>query len=330
MVRLSEDPKYGFAIGRVRALEPALMDRARYERFVRARNGDEFAAALAETAYGRFLEGSAAGLTQAFDNASKDNTDFFSAYALDEWLLDLFSTPAAFRHLKTALKRAFSQGGTDVSLPKELDAPPRKPLAVKAIAEIAEAFSRSRNPAAIDMAMDQLAQTIELQIASSSEFMTGYFGLHADLENLRTLARLKAKDGADQVSAGEMEASFLQGGTLTLAVLLAALPQPWPAVVELLAKAPPYGAGGEAFHDYLDHGRAAVAERRSFIPMERLGREAELSYLRQTRYATFGHEPLVAFFLLRENELRNLRLVYAAKLAGLADEETQDLVAYVE
>jgi len=66
MVRLSEDPKYGFAIGRVRALESALMDRPRYERFVRARSGEEFVAALAETAYGRFIENGVAGVTQAF------------------------------------------------------------------------------------------------------------------------------------------------------------------------------------------------------------------------------------------------------------------------
>jgi V/A-type H+-transporting ATPase subunit C len=330
MVKLSEDPKYGFAIGRVRALEPGLMDRSRYERFVRARGGEEFVAALAETAYGRFLEGGAAGVTPAFDNAAQDNADFFSSYALDEWLVHLFSIPAAFRQLKTALKNAFSQGRTDASLPRELETMPQRPLVVKLIAETAEVFSRNRNPAATDMALDRLTQTIELQVASSSEFMTGYFGLHADVENLRTLARLKAKEGADEASVGEMEAAFLEGGTLTLASLLAALPQPWPAVVELLARTPPYGAGSEAFYDYLEHGRTGAANRRSFIRMERLGREAELRYLRQTRYATFGHEPLVAFFLLRENELRNLRLVYAAKLAGLADEETQDLVAYVE
>jgi vacuolar-type H+-ATPase subunit C/Vma6 len=38
----------------------------------------------------------------------------------------------------------------------------------------------------------------------------------------------------------------------------------------------------------------------------------------------------VTFHVLRENELRNLRLLYAAKLAGLGDEETRDLIAYVE
>lgn len=330
MVRLSENPKYGFAIGRVRALEPALMDRPRYERFIRTRSGEEFVAALAETSYARLLEGGSAGVARAFDRAAQESADFLSAYALDDWLVQLFSTPVTFRRLKTTLKNAFLEGRTEVSIPSEIVTAGWGSRVGEVVAETMRAYARDRNPAAVDTALDKLMQEIELQTASGSEFMTGYFGLHADLENLRTLARLKTKEGADKDRAREMIAAFLPGGTLTLAGLLTALPQPWPAVVELLAKAPPYGAGNEFFHDYLEQGRTAVAERRSFIRMERLGRETELRYLRQTRYATFGHEPLVAFFLLRENELRNLRQLYAAKLAGLTDEETQDMVAYVD
>ena len=330
MVKLSDDPRYGFAIGRIRALEPALMDRPRYERFVRAKSGDEFVAALAETAYGRFLEAGTAGVTRAFDNAAKDNAVFFSAYALDGWLVRLFSIPAAFRDLKASIKDALAQGTTKVAAPKELEATAQQPLIGKAVAAVFGAFSRDRDPAAADMALDRLMQQLLLQVSSTSEFMTGYFGLHADTENLRTVVRLKSTGGADKDLAGEMRASFLEGGTLTLASLLSALPQPWEAILELLAKAPPYGVGNDGFRDYLEQGRAAMTGRRSFARLERLGREAELRYLRQTRYATFGHEPLVAFFLLRENELRNLRLLYAAKLAGLTVDETQDLVAYVE
>lgn len=330
MVRLSEDPKYGFAIGRVRALEPTLMDRPRYERLVRTRSGEEFTAALAETAYARFIEGGTVGVAQAFERAAEESTAFLSAYALDDWLVQLFLMPVTFRRLKTALKNALSQGRIDVSVPKEFAAAGQRSRVGKVIAETTEAFARDRNSAAVDIALDQLTQEVELLVASHSEFMIGYLGLHADTENLRTLVRLKAKAGGDKDLTGEMEAAFLQGGSLTLASLRTALPQPWPAVGELLAKAPPYGAGSEAFHDYLEQGRIVVTEKRSFNRMERLGREMELRYLRQTRYATFGHEPLVAFFLLRENELRNLRLLYAAKLAGRADEETQDLVAYVE
>ena len=330
MVRLSEDPKYGFAIGRVRALEPALMDRPRYERLVRARDSEEFAATLAETAYAKFFENGAAGVGRAFESAAAENAAFLATYALDDWLLRLFSLPGVFRRLKTGLKETLSQGKTDFSTPKEFEAIADKTRRDHAVAEAVQAFATDRNPAAVDMAMDRLMQEVELQVATTSDFMVGYLGLHADLENLRTLLRLKSKAGEDKEPAGEMKAAFLPGGVLTLVSLLSALPQPWPATVELLAKAPPYGAGSEAFHDYLEHGRSGDTNRRSFIRLERLGREAELRYLRQTRYATFGHEPLVAFFLLHENEQRNLRLLYAATLAGLAVEDTKDLVAYVE
>jgi V/A-type H+-transporting ATPase subunit C len=330
MARLSEDPKYGFAIGRVRALEPALIGRQGYEHLVRARGSDEFAAVLAETTYGRFLEGGSAGVTRALDRAAKDNRDFFSAHTLDTWLARLLVIPAAFRGLKAAVKEALSQGSSDVALPEELAALPERSVIVKVISDTMQAFSGDPEPAAVDAALDRLLQRMLLRVASASEFVTGYFELHADTENLRTLVRLKAKEDVDKSIARQMETAFLEGGALTLASLLSALSQPWDAMLDLLTKAPPYGAGREEFREYLEQGRAAFTDRRSFVRLERLGREAELRFLRQTRYATFGHEPLVAFFLLRENELRNVQLIYSAKLAGRAIEETQDLVAYVE
>jgi vacuolar-type H+-ATPase subunit C/Vma6 len=330
MVRLSEDPKYGFAIGRVRALEPALIDRARYERFIRARDEEEFVAILGETAYARFLDGGATGVAQALDNAATENAAFLSAYAMDVWLIRLFSLPKAFRRLKTRIKQVLAQGQVGNQLAEDLQATGMSPADVKRVVEEVERFTAHKNPAIVDMAVDRLAQETELALAEQSDFLLGYLRLHADIENLRTAVRLRAKEDGERVRAEEMKMAFLAGGTLALNSLLAGMMQPWPAMLELLAKAPPYGAGSEAFREYLDQGRMAVSEKRSFARMEKLGREAELRYLLQTRYATLGHEPLVTFFLLHENEQRNLRLLYAAKLAGLAPEETQDLVAYAE
>ncbi len=329
MVRLSEDPKYGFAVGRIRALEPALMDRARYERFIRSRSGGDFVAALAESTYGRHLEAGSAGVAQALDAAAKENVEFFSAYALDDWLLRLFSLPVAFRNLRTAVKAALARGENAIAIPKEVEGMPLEQHINETVRATFAAFATDRDAAEVDMALDRLAQRVQLEAARPSEFMTGYFGLHADTENLRTLARLKLSDAPEKEQAGEMRAAFLEGGALAPASLLSALPQPWEAIVDLLGKAPPLGAGSEEYREFLGNGRAA-ADRRSFIRLERLGRELELRYLRQTRYATFGYEPLVTFFLLRENELRNLRLLYAAKLTGVAEEEAQELVAYVD
>jgi V/A-type H+-transporting ATPase subunit C len=330
MIRLSENPEYGFAVGRVRALEPALMDRSRYERLVRARGSVEFVAALTETAYTKFLDGSSANVSHAFDKASEENAAFFSQYAQEGWLLHLFRLPAALRSLKAAIKDALSRGKSEVPTPAEFIAMQQHAVVSSAVAAAVQAFERDRDPAAVDMVVDRLLQDLRLRTADTSEFILGYLGLHADLENLRTLVRLKAQPGGGEDQRGGMETAFLGGGGLELRDLVATIEEPWAAVVERFAKAPPGGCGNEAFRDYLEQGTAAVADRRSLVRMERLGRETELRYLRQTRYATFGYEPLVTFFLLRENELRNLRQLYAAKLAGLADEEARDLVAYVE
>jgi V/A-type H+-transporting ATPase subunit C len=330
MANLSENPQYGFAVGRVRALEAALLDRARYERLIRARGTGEFVTALAETAYSRFLDGGTADVALALDKAAEENAALFSQYALDSWLLDLFQLPAAFRVLKTSIKRRLSSNEPGLTITAEALTMPFASRVSDAVAAAARSFERDRDPAAIDVALDRVMQELQLEIASTSEFMVGYLGLHADVENLRTLARMKAQADGGGDQRGDMETVFLAGGKLALKDFVAALPEPWAAVIDRFAKAPPYGGGDEIFHEYLELAAEAVAEKRSLGRMERRGREIELGYLRQTRYATFGYEPLVTFFLLHENELRNLRQLYAAKLAGAAEETTQDLVAYVE
>lgn len=306
------------------------MGRARYERFIRARDAAEFVGALSETAYARFFGGQASDVRQAFDNASDENAAFLCSHALDEWLTRLFRLPGVFRRLKTALKEALLRGETGVAIPDGFVGGVERSLVADLAAEAITTFANEKDPAAIDVVADRLMQEMQLRIAKPSRFVVGFLGLHADLENLRTLIRVKARPGAEKDGRAEMRVAFMVGGKLALDDLTAALPEPWPAVVENLAKAPPHGTGDEVFREYLEQGGSGAAGKRSYVRLERLGREMELRYLRQTRYATFGHEPLVAFFLMSENELRNLRLLYAAKLAGLTDEETRELVACVD
>ncbi|MCX6841003.1 MAG: V-type ATPase subunit [candidate division WOR-3 bacterium] len=330
MVRLSENPEYGFAVGRVRALETALLDRARYERLVRAPGVREFVAALAETAYSRFLEGGSTDVPQALDKATAENVALLVQYALDPWLLELFRLPAVFHGLKTALKNSLSHNGPEFTIPDELANPKFASRVGAVVAEVTVSFEKERDSAAVDVVMDRLMQELQLQTAEPSEFMIEYLGLHADLENLRTLVRIKAQLGGGGDPRRDMGAAYLPGGRLALTGFVESITEPWDAVVDRFAKAPPHGAGSEIFFEYLEQGTAAVADKRSFTRMERYGREMELGYLRQTRYATFGYEPLVTYFLLQRNEVRNLRQLHAAKLAGVVEETTQELVAYVE
>jgi V/A-type H+/Na+-transporting ATPase subunit C len=271
----------------------------------------------------------------ALERAAAEYFAFFAQYVLDRdrWLLDLFRLHGLFRMLKTGVKRSLAQDGEE--RPKALKAALEGfagPQAdrVRGVATAAAArYEENPDPAGLDTAFDRLEHDMALELARPSEFLAGFYRLHADVENLRTFMRVKAASD-DGSAAAEFRRAFLPGGILDEKTLAELLAQPCDTAVEQLTKAPPFGCGSEMFFDYIEQGSCEGLEKRSIVRMERLGRELELRYLRQTRYATFGHEPLVTFYMLQENELRNLRQLHAAKVAGLPAELTQDLVAYVD
>lgn len=332
MAVLSENPAYGFAVGRVRALEGALLGRAQYDRLVRAGGVDEFSAALGDVGYGRFFDGAPAapGVEAALSAALAEYAAFFEQYALDPWLTRLFRLPVDIENLKSALKarradvavpQPVAGGNLSAAQVAGLVAGERPPAVEPAVAASLRPLLGELDvvdPVQIDAALDRLEHELSVAAAGPSLFLLGLFGLHADLENARTAARLKA--------AGEPAAAIdefaLSGGRVGAAQLRQVIAGDWDAFAHAFA--------GNAAGYVVEDGAARFAATGSLLHWERLGREAELAYLRRSRYAVFGHEPLVTFHYFRLNELRNLRGLYAAHRAGLGVETAQELVAYVD
>ena len=119
-----------------------------------------------------------------------------------------------------------------------------------------------------------------------------------------------------------LESAFFEGGEVTLDTLIGMLGEDREAVTVRFRLT--------RFNRMMDEGMEHAATKKTFLRLERLGRELVLQYLRRARYLTFGYEPLVSYYLFRENELTNLRQLYAAKAAGLDESECRELVAYVE
>ena len=101
----SEDLRYGFINGRVRAIETTLLDRPRYERLVRASSVQEFCSLLADTIYGRYLaEDGALNVERALASSVADVNDLVVQYCSDEWLLRMLRLRIDFHNLKMVLK----------------------------------------------------------------------------------------------------------------------------------------------------------------------------------------------------------------------------------
>jgi V/A-type H+-transporting ATPase subunit C len=333
MVAMSERVSYGFAVGRVRVQETTLLDGSRYDRLVRARNREEFVAGLADTFYGRYLAGKATpadSVERMLVQASQDSFAFFARYCLDPWVLDIFRLRADFHNLKLSMKHRSL--GTELAVEELLSFGNWKPPQLRALAAAEPkalpesvrtamaslvASPDANEPAAIDVALDRLEQEMALVLAGPSPFLSRLYSLHADAENLRTFIRVKATNQDKSV----LERAFLPGGTIPSRLLLELLAAEWGAVSSRFRLS--------RYHQLVEEG-VGGARQRSLLRMERTGRELELRFLRLARYATFGYEPLVGYYLFRENELANLRQLVAAKAALVPETECREFLAYVE
>ncbi len=323
---------YGFAVGRVRALETTLLDRVRYDRLVRAGGDSEFAAVLADTVYGRQMagEGGKRSLTEIFDQAACDNLDFFRRYCLDEWVLQVLLLRRNINGLKVLLKRQSAgelvdagclPGGGDWTksrLRALADADPKAVPAEawEAVVRLRRSGVRRDDPVEIDIVMDRLVQELSLKLARPSRFLSGYLAVHADVENLRTFIRVRELESERQVA----ERAFLPGGTIEPCWLTAMLGDERETVASRFRFS--------RYQRLVEEGGGEIAGRSSALRLERLAHEEELRYLLRARYLTFGYEPLVCYYLFRENELVNLRQLHAAREAGLDEATCRELVAY--
>ncbi len=333
-IHWSECPGYGFAIGRLRAQETLLLDRSFYERLIRTEGANEFVSVLSETRYGQFLTADVS-VNQGLLLAAGENFSFCQEYAVDRWFQVLLQSIPDIFNLKVFLKRRFLgqpvqdgellAGGrwdraTLAALVEESGEKPKKAAAGLApvrrrVLEVLQQARAANDPALIDLALDRFGQELALALTTGKDYAHRYYRLYADVTNVKTALRLRFLEEGEAT----FRLAFLPGGELDYP-RLSWLLKPEEERVPLQVK-------DERLSFLVQVGTAAGA-RGSFLPLERRAREILIDYINTARYVALGYEPLFRFYLLRENEIVNLRQLYAAKIAGFGPQECQEVVVY--
>jgi len=313
------DWRYVFATARVRALETQLLSRAMLVDLVSA---PDFAAALdllGSTEY------ALASGTKDFSQVEQmlmqkrfDVRQLFVSLMLDEPLIRLLKEKDDFANLRLALRRQLTDKpiGVDYSDQGSIRAEEFEeifeqenyshlPIYIQeAIEEAVLAYYQNENVRNIDFALDASQAQYKISMAHQlqSEFLESLFRIQVDILNIKTMLRLKFAES-------ELRDVFVEGGYIEIGRLKHGLDVGYEAVAALFFATP--------YYEIIDSGVSYLSANKSFLKLEASADKYLAGFLKQTQQITAGPQPVIAYLLTKEGEIRTVRLVLTGKKNNL-------------
>lgn len=331
MRKSPKQTEYLYATARFRALEAGLVGKDRIEQLADAANAaeifarlEEFGVALVRDASGEVLaEQTLLGVLQA----ALDNI-YESAPAPE--LYDFLKYPYDCNNVKVAIKCYLRHVSADGMLfdfgtvsAKDVEKMPAEgdfsalPAAMAAAAHQAiAAYEKTANPRMIDLILDKacFADMLACVKCGGDPLHLQLLGTQIDLVNAMICLRLVRMGGGEQARV-LLEDAMIEGGTLSLQALLSAFEGGESALYDLLA------------HSGYDKLVQAIKESDgSLAAAERAVDDYRMALVRTVRYTPFGASVLTAYFYAQEYAVKNVRIILAAKSAGLSPQTIRERI----
>lgn len=311
--------QYAFAVARIRAKQAALMTGADLERLLTCRSEEEALRLLAERGFGS--EDARTG-SEMLKAEEEKTWRLMASLVQDPAELEVLRYPADFHNLKAALKATALPGRLPAAYMDSGNLPAEKirqavegqdfyalPACMRTTAKQAwEVLAETRDGQLCDIIVDR--GCLEAINAKGKE--SGNPALKEYAEVTVACANIKT---ALRCAATKKDAGFIRRALAGCTGLSA----------EELARAA--GEGTEAICVYLSstrYGAAAEQARISASAFERWCDDYLADQLRSQQYTPFTIGPLVNYLTRKQNEIRSVRLVLAAKRNGLPEEAARE------
>ena len=324
---MADDTRYAYAVARVRGMETGLLDRQWLERLL-SESAEGAMKALSDSAY----EDSMADVARPHEierglvTALGETLSVVSGVSPEPELIDLFRLRWDVRNLKALLKASLVKlegdtgaaagvGTLDVAIVEKAVQEKDYTMLPGFLAEAAraaqDAYRDGGELASVDGIIDRALWRHSLAVASShrNEFLVDFFRVEIDLLNIRTFVRMKeaGKDRTDLATA------FVPGSTLELSFFEKLLGEP----IDAFARALEYGRYGALAPVFREWSRERA------YALELACDNVLLTEVEKARTIAYGIEPLVAFILYRQTEIKLIRTAVIAKLNGIERSEVE-------
>lgn len=309
-----EDTRYVYAVARIRALEKKLLT-SRVRRELLEAEGEEILfRTLRAAAYGLDKE----SFEEKLREESAETISLLKKLSLDTELTDLLTLKYDFHNLKILLKaKHFQQdvlslmveGGT-IGI-EEL----RRALREKRVCTLPAVFADAIEKAEAGFEKDEKTGTIDIIVDREfrnvfhrrcveygHRFFTEFSVCIADLLNIRNFFRVRNL-GRD---ADFLERILLENGSIEKNLFLSSVSQ---QVEEFISR-----LKSSDYCNLISESAVFLKEKGTLLRMERLIEEYVLDFAGKARYVVFGPEPVFAYSVLKENELKSIRAIVLGKI----------------
>jgi len=310
-----DDWRYAFQTAKVRVLEAQMLTSAALSDMANAESFDQAADSLGAGEYA-LPKGKRAfeDVENILQQRRSQVRELFKDLMIDKPIVKLIRAREDFANMRLAIRRKLTEKplGTDYSndgnVPAELfeeifeeeNYSPLPEYMQQAIERAVLAYYQNKDIRQIDYALDSSHAQYNLRQASrlNSIFLLGLFRIQIDLTNIRTMLRLKFTESQQQNV-------FLSGGYVQPQRYIHALDVGYEAIAPSFFATP--------YYDVVESGIAYFVPNKSFLRVEHNCEEYLMGFLRSTFQITAGPQLVIAYLLMKENEIRKGRLILTAK-----------------
>jgi V/A-type H+-transporting ATPase subunit C len=158
----------------------------------------------------------------------------------------------------------------------------------------------------IDYELDRVeAQTrLAAAIKVNKPFLLALVRIRIDLYNIRTMLRLKMANRLEE------DRFFIPGGYVDLDKFEQALDTGYEAISQLFFATP--------YFEVLEAAIPYLRSEQSFLALEKGCEDYVKGFLKTTRSIAAGPQPVIAYFLMKEAEIRTVRMILTGKKNSLS------------
>lgn len=318
------------AVARLRVLETRLLNKAKIERMIDSASAEEALKVLQESEYSAFMS----NVKHAEDYEILLKEELKRVYALmyevspHKQIIDIMSLKYDYHNLKVLLKgKALNKELYYLLMPVGTESIEKlkiymttgefkklTPIMREALMKAEKAYHEENDPQKIDIILDlyMYKDMLSRAIATKYDFIVNYVKQNIDFINIKTFIRLKKQEK----NVKFLKEVLIEGGNIAQEVFIKSFDD---SLENFISKLSPYNYSDmlrKSLEDFDKDGKLNI--------LEKLSEDYVMEKAKKAKYITFGPEPLFAYMIAKETEIKIIRIIMVGKVNKISPERIRE------